>query len=401
MLAALILGRYAGGMNIKCLFTIGLLLPRIVVPAAEEEKILVALVKNEPQSGCYQLVEILDEAGKQIESAVPGQTIKIRSRFVNLTGDKFFLAERTLEPFNVQIQYFCRDFESYKNALGHDHPFAKPEAFENMKGHLHAQYYGPHFWGGPYKEWIFLHPSPQDEKLLCGCAIYGRSHHHSTAFSLDPLAWDFCVITFSRYLTVQTSDSEHSATQSGSLEFRIERRPCEPGVEIQTAWKRLKNREFIATAPGERYRITRQNMGDFSDAIEFSNPSIQTVELEPNSRPPVYSVSPDGEWVLRQAKDRNDSPILSLFRVEQNGRVSQIPAFGNLLWASSDKVTEIKRNFGDKFSMGNARWIESGKQLEVTISGKEPASSGNFTSIVVRYDVTTNLATATRKAREE
>ena len=388
-------------MNIKRLFTFGFLLLLTVVQAAEEEKILVSLVKTKPQSGCYQLVEIVDEAGKKIESAVPGQTIKIRSQFVNLTKDKFFLAERTLEPFNVQIQYFCKDFESWKKALGHDHPFAKPEAFDNTKGNLHGDYYGPHFWGGHDKEWIFLHPSPEDEKFLCGCAIYGRSHQHGTAFSLSPLAWDLCVITFKRYLRVQTSESGHSAVQGGELEFRIERKPGEPGVAIQTAMERLKNRDLVATAPNERYRITRQSMGEFCDAFDFTTPSIQPVHLEPNSRPPEYSISPDGEWVLQQAKDRNDSPTLSLFRVEENGRVSQIPAFGDLLWACSDKVSAIKRNFGDKFSTGNARWVESGKQLEITLSGKEPSSAGKLTSIVVRYDVTTNLATATRKDREE
>jgi uncharacterized protein YjhX (UPF0386 family) len=388
-------------MNLKHLFAIGLLIAPLGAPAAEDAKVLLPLVTTKPESGCYQLVDIVDEAGKKSETAAPGQTIRIRSRFVNLTQDKFFLAERTLGPWMVQIEYFCRDFESWKNALGHDHPFAIQDVFESLEGRLHEFNSGAMGWTGHDKEWIFLHPSPDDGKFLCGCAAYARSHQHSMAFSLSPLAWDFCVIKYHRMLSVQAAGMNHTVVQKGELEFRIERKKTEPEVTIKTAMERLKNREVVISAPGDRYRITRQNLGEFSDAIKFTNQEIQTVELGSHSWPAVYAISPDGEWMLREQKDRNGSPTISLYRVEMNGRVSEVPAFEETVWAASDKVVEIKRNFGDKYSMGNARWVEDGKRSEITISGKEPTFLEGLTSIVVSYDVAANVATATREKSGE
>ena len=388
-------------MNLKHLVALGLLITPLGAPAAEEPKVLVSLVTTKPESGCYQLVDIVDEEGTKIETAAPGQTIRIRSQFVNLTQEQFFLAERTLGPWMVQIEYFCRDFESWKNALGHDHPFARPDMFELMEGRLHEFNSGAMGWTGHDKEWIFLHPSPKDGKFLCGCTAYARSHLHSRAIPLSPLAWDFCVIKYHRMLSVQAAGMNHTVVQKGELEFRIERKQTEPEVLVKTAMERRKNREVVTTAPGGRYRITRQHLGEFSDALEFANQEIQTVELGSHTWPAVYSISPDVEWILREQKNQNGSPTVSLYRVEGNGRVSEVPAFEEMVWAASDKAVEIKRNFGDKYSMGSARWVEDGKRLEITISGKAPTFIEELTGIVVSYDVAANVATATWKKLDE
>jgi hypothetical protein len=167
---------------------------------------------------------------------------------------------------------------------------------------------------------------------------------------------------------------------------------CRGEVEVQEDQK-LPG-ETPITSPGKTFSIVRAHDEPTKDdpyrieeKVVFEKAGLAEVPLEVTSWTGYYYLSPDDRWILRQQKTGSGANMAILYRVEDNGRVSQVQGFDARLWAVSDEVSRLK--FGDLFHTGvhKVTWSMDSKTLVLKIHGTNAAASGDGIKSEVTYDI--------------
>ena len=113
----------------------------------------------------------------------------------------------------------------------------------------------------------------------------------------------------------------------------------------------LHAEERIAVrAASGRFEVTKEYQGDrdqgdeeFLEIVRFRDKGFPEVRLSGLAWPRFYSISPNEQWLLRTQKSGSGKSIDMLYRVEENGRVSEVLGFDELLWEVSDTTSRLKK----------------------------------------------------------
>lgn len=151
------------------------------------------------------------------------------------------------------------------------------------------------------------------------------------------------------------------------------------------------------TSPGKSFSIVRAHDKPTEDdpyrigeKVVFAKAGLAEVPLEAIDWSGFYFISPDDHWILRDQKTGSGQSEAWLYRVEENGRVSQVQGFDARVWAASDKVSRLK--FKDLFHTGvhKVTWSKDSKTLTLTIGGSNVGQSGDGITAKVTYDIAKN-----------
>lgn len=126
----------------------------------------------------------------------------------------------------------------------------------------------------------------------------------------------------------------------------------------------------------------------WKEELHFRESGLATVALEGLSWPAVYDVSPDGQWLLRIQKIGSGESMGMLYRVEENGRVSEIAGFDDLLWS----VSPVRRNQLYHTGIASAKWADDSASLKVQLTGKADSKEKRELDAAILYDVKTHKA---------
>lgn len=160
---------------------------------------------------------------------------------------------------------------------------------------------------------------------------------------------------------------------------------AEKTIAVKAASGRFK---VVQSYQGDRNR----GDGEFVETVRFSNSKLSAVRLAGASWPGVYSISPDEHWLLRVQKTGSGCSVAMLYRVEEDGRVSEVPDFDALLWSVSDKTSRLKQK--ELYHTGVADWVWAKDigSLEITLDGSNASKSGDGIECLIVYDLKTRQA---------
>jgi hypothetical protein len=152
--------------------------------------------------------------------------------------------------------------------------------------------------------------------------------------------------------------------------------------------------ETAATAPSGALKIQQDYKNEeFKEELSFADPKIQAVTLEGSTWPGHYSISPDENWILRIQKTGSGDNIAILYRVEKNGRVSEILGFNCSLWATSDKTSRLKTAELYHTGVVDHKWSPDHKRLVVQLRGSNANKSGDGITTALTYDLEAHTVT--------
>ena len=145
--------------------------------------------------------------------------------------------------------------------------------------------------------------------------------------------------------------------------------------------------ETVGIAPNGKFEIDQKFNDGWAETIKFNDSKLPIVNLEAFPWPGFYSISPDGKWILRIQKSGSGSNLGFLYRIESNGRVSQIINFDNSLWKISDAHSRLKT--GDLYHTGidSASWTKDGHSLILSIRGSNSKKSEDGITSKIEYDM--------------
>lgn len=92
-----------------------------------------------------------------------------------------------------------------------------------------------------------------------------------------------------------------------------------------------------------RFEVTQEHRGDIVETVRFLSPVFPSVVLPGLSWPGLYHISPDEHWLLRTQKTGSGDNMAILYRIEDNGRVSEVLGFDDMLWKASDVASRLKK----------------------------------------------------------
>jgi len=150
--------------------------------------------------------------------------------------------------------------------------------------------------------------------------------------------------------------------------------------------------EVAAKATSGRFEVTQEYQGDFIETVRFSNPKLSAVRLSGLSWPGIYSISPNEQWMLRTQKTGSGDSIAILYRIEENGRVSEVVGFEDLLWGVSDTTSRLKRKELYHTCVSKFAWSEDNATLEIVLRGSNASKSGDGIECRTVYDLKDNRA---------
>lgn len=159
--------------------------------------------------------------------------------------------------------------------------------------------------------------------------------------------------------------------------------------------------EVVAKATSGRFKVTQEYKGDFIEILRFSNPKLSAVRLSGLSWPGIYSISPNEQWVLRTQKTGAGDSIAILYRIEENGRVSEVVGFDELLWAISDTTSRLKKKELYHTCVAKFAWSEDNGTLEIVLRGSSGSQSGDGIECHTVYDLRANQAVVKATSSEQ
>jgi len=159
--------------------------------------------------------------------------------------------------------------------------------------------------------------------------------------------------------------------------------------------------EIVAKARSGRFEVAQEYRGEFVETVRFSDPKLSTVRLSGVCWPGIYSISPNEHWLLRTQKTGSGEAIAILYRVEENGRVSEVVGFDGLLWGVSDTVSRLKQKELYHTGIADVAWSEDDRFLEIVLSGSNASKSGDGIECRIQYDLNSNRASAETPNREQ
>ncbi|WP_353568882.1 hypothetical protein [Haloferula sargassicola] len=130
-----------------------------------------------------------------------------------------------------------------------------------------------------------------------------------------------------------------------------------------------------------------QGDGEFLEIVRFRNTGFSQVRLSGLAWPGIYNISPDEHWLLRTQKTGSGESIAMLYRVEENGRVSEVQGFDGLLWSISDAASRLKRKDLYHTRVADFAWSEGSSSLEIVLRGSNASKSGDGIDCRIQYEL--------------
>jgi hypothetical protein len=132
--------------------------------------------------------------------------------------------------------------------------------------------------------------------------------------------------------------------------------------------------------------------GQFIEIIRFRDKSFPEIRLLGSAWPGVYSISSNEHWLLRTQKTGSGESIAMLYRMEENGRVSEVLGFDGLLWGASDTTSRLKQKELYHTGASDAVWSEDNRFLEIVLRGSNKSKSEDGFECRIKYDLKSNRA---------
>jgi len=156
--------------------------------------------------------------------------------------------------------------------------------------------------------------------------------------------------------------------------------------------------EAPLVSPLKTFSIVRVNPDEqtsVAEKIVFKKSTLEEVPLECTSWRGLYHVSPDDRWILRDQKTGSGESMAMLYRVEENGRVTEVANFDENLWIASDAVSRLKRKEKQLYhtGVGEVVWSTDSGTVTVTVSGTNFEKSGDGIRTRIAYDIVKNTFT--------
>jgi hypothetical protein len=147
-----------------------------------------------------------------------------------------------------------------------------------------------------------------------------------------------------------------------------------------------------AKATSGQFQITQEYHGDFLETVRFANTSLPAVRLSGMPWPGNYHISPDEQWLLRTQKTGSGESIAMLYHIEENGRVSEIMGFDDLLWKISDATSRLKKKDLYHTGVSEVAWSKDKTSLEIVVAGTNASKDGDGIECRISYNLKTNKA---------
>ena len=148
-----------------------------------------------------------------------------------------------------------------------------------------------------------------------------------------------------------------------------------------------------------RFEVTQEYMGDrdqgngeFLEIVRFRDTGFPEVRLSGSAWPGIYSISPNEHWLLRTQKTGSGESIAILYRVEENGRVSEVLGFDRLLWGVSDSASRLKQKKLYHTGIAEISWLDDNCLLEIVLRGSNASKSGDGIECRIQYELKSNRA---------
>lgn len=177
------------------------------------------------------------------------------------------------------------------------------------------------------------------------------------------------------------------ATCRPAIGYLVQRLLITLGCLIVAAATCLAQPEIAATAASGWFEVIQEYQSEHTPTIRFRDRSVSAVRLPAFPWPGIFTISPDELWVLRTQKTGSGDSIAMLYRIEENGRVSEVVGFDETLWSASDKVARLKRKALYHTGIEDSSWSDDGRRLEIVLGGSEVAESGAGIRSRVIYDL--------------
>jgi hypothetical protein len=156
--------------------------------------------------------------------------------------------------------------------------------------------------------------------------------------------------------------------------------------------------KVAATATSGRFKITQEfhedpgEQGEFLETVRFADTLLSPVRLSGMSWPGHYDISPDENWLLRTQKTGAGASMAMLYRIEANGRVSEVMGFDDLLWKVFDTTSPHKKKDLYHNHVSKAAWTDDSTTVKFVLKGTEASAPGDDIVCHLTYDLNTNRA---------
>ena len=107
-----------------------------------------------------------------------------------------------------------------------------------------------------------------------------------------------------------------------------------------------------------------------------------------------YQIAPGEHWILRTQKVGSGTSEVFLYRIEDNGRVTEVADFDSLVWAASDKTARLKAAKLYHTEVTRSKWSEDGKSLTLFLRGSNEAKQEDDMTNTVAYYVDSHTFTS-------
>lgn len=163
--------------------------------------------------------------------------------------------------------------------------------------------------------------------------------------------------------------------------------------------------EKVAVKAGSsRFEVTQEFheseevQAEFTETVRFLKPAFPSVRLSGTSWPGFYDISPDEKWLLRRQKTGSGASSAMLYRIEDNGRVSEVLGFNDSLWKASDAVSKFRQEELYHVRIGEATWSEDSRSIAIFLFGtNQPTVEGELEVRVV-YDLKSHKVSVKNRA---
>jgi len=137
-------------------------------------------------------------------------------------------------------------------------------------------------------------------------------------------------------------------------------------------------------------RVEPDNPESTAEKLVFAKKGLKEVAFEVTGWPGFYYISPDDRWIVlvQSVGSGQNEPLL--FRVEENGRVSQIAGFGESVWLASDAISQLSKKDLYHTGVHEVGWSADAKTLTLKIGGADSKVEGKGIKTQVSYNVATN-----------
>lgn len=171
----------------------------------------------------------------------------------------------------------------------------------------------------------------------------------------------------------------------------------------------LRAEERVAVTAGSgRFEVVQeyrgggdQGGGGFLEVVRFRESKLPQVRLASWSWPGIYSISPDENWLLRTQKAGSGVSIAILYRVEDNGRVSEVLGFDEMLWRTSDLVSRLKQKDLYHTGVEGSTWSADHRFLEIALRGRNASKNDDVLQCRIQYDLGGNVAAVNQTNNEQ